>query len=152
MLSRARFKPARRYTATKHRMLCGKIDGRGSQSCRGELGHLILKPQGPYLFLAPLVGASMARDAEGWFRPARQRRPFLSGSEGGRHVGGGVSQAANANLLRDAEGNPLKWLEPIYDHPNHDRVVVVCPRCQTPNEVVYGDFMAYCERTYAQVQ
>lgn len=151
MLSVARFKPARQTTRVKHRILCGKVDARGYQSCRGELGHLIMKIQGGrYLFLHPLMSGTMARDSQGWYRMARQRRPYLSGSEGGRHVGGGVSRAADANVLRDAQGVPLKWLEPIYDHPSHDRLVVACPRCQTPNEVIYGDFMAYFERTYAQ--
>ncbi|HEV2457456.1 MAG TPA: hypothetical protein VGS80_03760 [Ktedonobacterales bacterium] len=150
----ARFMPARRYTRMKHRIVCGKTDARGCQSCPGEMGHLIAKlPElngQQYLYPHPLVNAAMARDrASGVYRISRLRRPFLSGSEASRHVGGGIAHAASANLLRDTQGQPLKWLELIYDADGHDRIIMACPRCQTLNEVAYGDFIAYVERDFA---
>jgi hypothetical protein len=149
----ARLKPDRRLVRTEFRILCGKTDARGCHSCSGELGHLVMSARAllsnGYFILRPLVNAAMVRDARcGAYRLGRQRRPFLSGQDGSRAIGGGMARSVSAHLRRDEEGQPLKWLEALYesDSGNHERMVICCPRCQTPNEVTARDFRHFVER------
>ena|SRR5260221_8555425 len=141
MMLEARYKPmARRPSKSQYRILCGKLDAQGNASCRGELGRLFVKAEsarnGLWVSFTPLVSSAMAQDAQGWWRETRQRRPFISGIDGGRNVGGGVR---TDNLLRDAAGRPLKWLPPLFDVAGKDRVTMVCPHCQAANEVLWTD-------------
>jgi hypothetical protein len=138
-----RFKPGTRLHTLKHRMLCGARDPVGRQLCRGELGLLFARQQGSFLFLHPLVHSAIARDADGAYRLQRQRRPFRSGQEGSRPLGAGVAPAADTHLLRDAQGEPLKWLEPLCDMAGHDELIIVCPRCQAAHAVTFAAFVAY---------
>ncbi len=64
----ARFKPATRVHAFKHRMLCGARDRMDRQICRGELGVLFARQQGPVLFLQPPVSSAMACGAQGCYQ------------------------------------------------------------------------------------
>ena len=142
----ARYKAMRRRP-TQFRILCGKVDAQGDASCRGEMGRLFVKDEsarnGLWVSFTPLVSTAMARDGQGWWRETRQRRPFISGIDGGRNVGGGVR---TDNLLRDAAGHPLKWLPPLLDAAGKDRLVMVCPRCQAANEVLWTDIFRTVER------
>ncbi len=141
MLSHAHFKAGKSF---QYRILCGKPNAQGCRNRRGELGRLLLKDEGGYLFATPVISATMARDAQGVYRMARQRRPHRSGIEGDRYVGGGVT---TAHLLHDKQGNPLKMLQPLYGAEGHDRMVMACPRCHAANEVHLDDLVSLMERT-----
>jgi hypothetical protein len=142
-VSRAHFKPGQPY---QYRILCGAVNGQGCRNCRGELGRLLLTNESGYLFATPLVSATYAPDQQGMYRMARMRRAFVSGIDGGRNIGAGVT---GAHLLHDAQGQPLKMLPPLYQADGHDRIVMACPRCSLANEVNMNDLVQYIERSTA---
>jgi hypothetical protein len=143
----ARYAPVKhRPSARQYRLLCGAAKQTGVP-CGGDLGRLFQKNEaartGLLIYFVPLVSGSLAPGAQGVWSESRQRRPFVSGIDGGRNVGGGVS---TGNVLRDAQGRPLKWLPALVEVAGKDQVILECPRCHEANAVRWADAAREMER------